>query len=231
MKTIAIWHPFGFHGKESPEKILSRKRQEILANGWTLWSFRHMTCQTIKMWMQEINNEKPEHVLVLCSAGKYTKDPYKKIKHKNKSIPSIKLAKQYRRYQDSWQDIPRYNAVNQNDEGNIKIPHPSWTQKGLATAFKVSQILLPISDVMAPCQFNWLHVQPLVWKPNCDFDWLSTKDEKWKPIKLKRYWQGECLLRAYKKNSNTNRCLPFIRAVLKLQEPYFVEISCHKNKS
>jgi hypothetical protein len=38
---LGFWHPFGSHGRESPEDIISRKRSETDKNGWTLWSFQY----------------------------------------------------------------------------------------------------------------------------------------------------------------------------------------------
>ena len=39
---LAEWrHPFGPHGRETPEQILDPKRSEIAANGWTLWPFQY----------------------------------------------------------------------------------------------------------------------------------------------------------------------------------------------
>src|SRR5262245_29022138 len=38
---LGFWHPFGSHGRESPEDIINRKRSETDKNGWTLWSFQY----------------------------------------------------------------------------------------------------------------------------------------------------------------------------------------------
>ena len=35
---IGVWHPFGPHGRETPEQISDRKRGEIDVKGRTLWS-------------------------------------------------------------------------------------------------------------------------------------------------------------------------------------------------
>jgi hypothetical protein len=39
--TVGFWHPFGAHAGGSRDAIVVRKRAEIEANGWTLWSSQH----------------------------------------------------------------------------------------------------------------------------------------------------------------------------------------------
>ena len=57
---IGFWHPFGPHGRETPTHILERKRREIEANGYTLWSFQYRTM--LLDWHRELASTKtPEY--------------------------------------------------------------------------------------------------------------------------------------------------------------------------
>jgi hypothetical protein len=62
--TIAFWHPFGPHGREMPDEIIARKRTEIEANGWTLWSFQHRLI--LDDWRKEIIASKANAVFVFA---------------------------------------------------------------------------------------------------------------------------------------------------------------------
>jgi hypothetical protein len=118
---IGFWHPFGPHAGETHEEIIIRKRDEIKKNGWTLWSFQFRN--TLNLWYQEIQKNKPNNVLVFCSQGKGARDPISKCKKCDYFIPINKNKKV---------KIP----------ATIEIPHPMG-QKTQASAFIVKNIIYP----------------------------------------------------------------------------------------
>src|SRR5258708_23634418 len=73
---LGFWHPFGSHGRESPEDIISRKRSETDKNGWTLWSFQYRRPEALDAWYRELSFAKPRGpVVVFCSMGHSAIDP------------------------------------------------------------------------------------------------------------------------------------------------------------
>jgi len=206
MATLAFWHPFGPHGRETPEKIIDRKREEIVKNkGWTLWSFQHRTEYDIKSWLQAIKNEKPKHIIVLCSVGKYTKDA--------KAEP--KLAQYYQEYDYLSGQFKEYIIPPK-----IEVRHP-WGNHTIASAFKVSQVVFPTSDVISSCSLKWLDVQPLVWKLTCKY--LLWKDGNWINSELPTRPEYLLKLDNNKADDNDHQLRP-IRALLELKYPYVVQI-------
>ena len=79
---IGFWHPFGPHGGETREEILTRKSQEIQLNGWTLWSFQNR--KSLIQWFKAICLVNPGTVYALCSNSMNACDPAGKI-----AYPSI----------------------------------------------------------------------------------------------------------------------------------------------
>src|SRR5579864_494891 len=71
--TIAFWHPFGPHGRETTQDILKRKQKEIENNGWTLWSFQRRAPATLDCWQRELAGA--DRVFVFCSDGRGAVDP------------------------------------------------------------------------------------------------------------------------------------------------------------
>ena len=69
--ALAFWHPFGPHAGETMDEIVARKRREINANGWTLWSFAYR--RMLSAWSAELAGV--ETVLAFCSEGKNAVDP------------------------------------------------------------------------------------------------------------------------------------------------------------
>lgn len=70
---IAMWHPFGPHGLESADQILERKKKEISANGWTLWSFQYRRPEVLAAWSAELTRS--TRPAVFCSSSKNAVDP------------------------------------------------------------------------------------------------------------------------------------------------------------
>lgn len=137
--TIGFWHPFGPHGGEDRDSIISRKQQEIKDNkGWTLWSFQDRKSETIDQWVEEIKKYN-QRVFVLCSDSdsKSTKNPSGKVF----------FVKQYQFVNsDEWINIPPA----------IEIPHP-FGKKSKALAFKVKSIY-NLGAMKLPEGIKWLCV-------------------------------------------------------------------------
>jgi hypothetical protein len=70
-----FWHPFGPHGKETPEEIIDRKRKEIEVNDWTLWSFQYRRLLVLEAWRGVLLAGARPHVFVFCSTGCGAVDP------------------------------------------------------------------------------------------------------------------------------------------------------------
>jgi len=70
---IAFWHPFGPHGDEDTKEIIERKCKEIVANKWTLWSFRHRLM--LEDWHRELLSAKQNAIFVFCSDSPSAVDP------------------------------------------------------------------------------------------------------------------------------------------------------------
>lgn len=120
---IGFWHPFGPHAGETVEQILQRKQQEITKNGWTLWSFQYRTRATLESWFREIQNHKPNRVVVFCSDGKGAISPSSKTHYCTHYTPIDTL-------ESKRIPLP------------IHVPHPMGSA-GKATAFIVKNILFP----------------------------------------------------------------------------------------
>jgi len=130
--TVGFWHPFGTHGRESADKIIDRKRNEIQKEGWTFWSFQIRRC--LAAWHQEITDMKPKTVLVFCSEGKGSVDP--------KGEPQ--LCQTFQNVDEKqWQKIPDH----------IKIPHPMG-RKHEASAFIVEDIIDQFESIQS-FQASW----------------------------------------------------------------------------
>src|SRR5947209_9676474 len=70
---LGFWHPFGWHGQESPQDILRRKRRETEQNGWTLWSFQHRSM--LDDWYRELASAAGQPIYVFCSRWERGRDP------------------------------------------------------------------------------------------------------------------------------------------------------------
>jgi hypothetical protein len=140
--TIGFWHPFGPHGGESPEEILTRKQKEIAENGWTLWSFQLRTNETLLAWYNIITAGH-HNVKVFCSEGKGTVEP----KSDTKKCSHYRMVNEV-----SFSPIP---------EG-IQVPHPLGS-KGQASAFVVENIIYPL-DSIELCPVEWYKRADDSWK-------------------------------------------------------------------
>jgi hypothetical protein len=133
---FGFWHPFGQHGGEKPEHILERKKEEIKANGWTLWSFQWRRQAYLDAWCKQL--ARADAVYVFCSDGQGAKDP----------PHSPSNCKSYRHVGDTtWNLIPEA----------IHVPHPFRRQQKEATAFKVEKIIYPVDLCVLPTvEWFWL---------------------------------------------------------------------------
>lgn len=147
--TIAFWHPFGPHGRETTLEILKRKQKEIENNGWTLWSFQRRAPATLDSWQRELACA--EHVFVFCSDGHGAVDPAEVTGSKPRDCKSYRFAEMAT---GDWRPMPP----------QIRIPHPFRPGQTQACAFVVQQVTYPLDFFDRP---------PLV----TDFRFLSTTYE------------------------------------------------------
>jgi len=133
---LSFWHPFGPHAQESMEEIIERKRAEILANGWTLWSFTHRPM--LADWRRELLSATQDGVFAFCSEGKGAVDPVRE------GSPSRAIDCQHYRFVDSgaeWLPMP----------SGVRVPHPFQPgRKKLASAFVVRRIICPVEPFQRP---------------------------------------------------------------------------------
>lgn len=133
---IAFWHPFGPHGRETPKDIIERKRAEIAANGWTLWSFQHRLM--LDDWHRELASAEQSSVFVFCSEGRGAVDPARD------GTPNRPI------------DCQNYHFVGIQDAevrpipSAIRVPHPFRPGKDLASAFVVHRVIYPIEPFDRP---------------------------------------------------------------------------------
>ena len=121
----AFWHPFGPHAGEAMEQIIERKRAEIRANGWTLWSFQFRPM--LEDWHRELSAAERNEVFVFCSEGGGASDPA--------GTPI---------------ECKSYRFVGEEDTEcrpmpkGVRVPHPFRPGKKLASAFVVQRIICPV---------------------------------------------------------------------------------------
>jgi hypothetical protein len=110
---LGFWHPFGSHGRESPEEIINRKRSETEKNGWTLWSFQYRRPESLNEWYRELSLAKPRGpVVVFCSMGNSAVDP-----DRPGALTTTADCREYRfvGHDDAyWRPVPPL----------IRVPHP-----------------------------------------------------------------------------------------------------------
>jgi len=134
---LGFWHPFGSHGRESPEDIINRKRCETDKNGWTLWSFQYRRPEALDEWYRELSVAKPRGpVVVFCSMGHSATDP-----DRPGTLTRTADCMQYRFIGDgNWRAVPRI----------IRVPHPFGPGKTVASAFVVRRVHHPIKRFQPP---------------------------------------------------------------------------------
>jgi hypothetical protein len=138
---IGFWHPFGPHGRETPEQIIERKRGEIAANGWTLWSFQYRRLLVLEAWFHELSASGPSAVPVFCSEGRGAVDPAEA------GVPvGTTECRSYRFVsQDQWRPWP----------AGVRVPHPFRGDRRQASAFVVERIAYPVEPFALPA-VEWL---------------------------------------------------------------------------
>jgi hypothetical protein len=140
--SLAFWHPFGPHGRETREQIIDRKQREIQANGgWTLWSFQRRRPEMLEMWRCKLSAGKPGKVFVFCSDSPNAKDPAQN----GKQVKPVNCQWYQHVGQDNWDPIPEL----------IQVRHPFNSGPRLATAFVVRQICHPVVLPELP-KIEWL---------------------------------------------------------------------------
>jgi hypothetical protein len=146
--TIGCWHPFGPHGGETPAEILARKRREIAANGWTLWSFQYRRSETLRAWARELAG--PRRVFVCCSHSASAVDPAV-----TGAPVTTATVRSYRFIDaDGWQPLPP----------GVAVPHPFRGRRRQASAFVIRRIIDPVEAVGLPA-VEWLAAEGR-WRPD-----------------------------------------------------------------
>jgi hypothetical protein len=143
---FGFWHPFGWHGCESPQAIISPKRNETESNGWTLWSFQYR--KMLDDFFRELSCARPKKVVVFCSRGNGAVDPAKSSHSKTIDCSQYKFVNGTR-----WQSIP----------SSIRVPHPFRPEKTLASAFVVRRIYYPVEFIRRPAA-EWFSPNNGPWR-------------------------------------------------------------------
>jgi hypothetical protein len=148
---LAFWHPFGAHGKESPQKIIERKREEIAKNGWTFWSFQKRKDETFARWREELQPTNRRDIFVFCSDSRNALDP---AREGNKNQPF--KCQSYRPMDDldgEWRAIP----------AGIHVPHPFRQNAHLASAFIVKEVIYPV-ETFSLTPVEWFSREKGPWR-------------------------------------------------------------------
>jgi hypothetical protein len=136
---LGFWHPFGSHGRESPEDIISRKRSETEKNGWTLWSFQYRRPESLDEWYRQLSFAKTRRpVVVFCSMGASAVDP-----DRPGALTRTADCREYRfigHDDGSWRPVPPL----------IRVPHPFGPRNTVASAFVVRRVHHPIKLFQPP---------------------------------------------------------------------------------
>lgn len=146
---LAFWHPFGAHGGERPNQIIKRKRAEIEANGWTLWSFQYRLM--LKDWHRELLAAKRDTILVFCSEGRGAVDPAST----GALIKPIDCR--------SYRFVAEENSEFQPMPNGVRVPHPFRLGKKLASAFVVQRVTYPIEPFQGPA-VEWFSLKKGPWR-------------------------------------------------------------------
>lgn len=139
--SVAIWHPFGPHGREGVEEIIARKRREIDTNGWTFWSFQNRRPEVLEEWHRLLTAADASKGFAFCSHSPEAIDPAEA------GVPVD--ATECRSYcfagQGEWQALPI----------GVRVPHPFRGKKREASAFVVKRVIYPIEEFSLPA-VRWL---------------------------------------------------------------------------
>jgi hypothetical protein len=139
--SIGVWHPFGPHGRETPEQIINRKRGEIAINGWTLWSFQYRRPAVLEAWCRELAAADSILLVVFCSDSAGAADPA----NTGSSVGTIDCRSYRFVGEDAWRPFP----------GGVRVPHPFRAEKRQASAFVVQRIVSQVEALPRPA-IEWL---------------------------------------------------------------------------
>jgi hypothetical protein len=134
---------------ESPEEIIARKRREIEANGWTLWSFKPRTRSYLNDWYRELSTAGVNSVFVFCSKGKGAVDP----------DPNGKKVIQCQSYRfigekdTEWLPMPN----------GVSVPHMPVSREKPASAFVVQRIKYPV-ETFPSTPVEWFSREKGPWR-------------------------------------------------------------------
>lgn len=133
---IGFWHPFGPHGRETPDEIIKRKQAEVLSNGWTLWSFQPR--KTLIDWYRELCYAGAKSVFAFCSEGVGAVDPARDGTLSNPIDCQ------------SYRFVGEEHAIWQRMPERIRVPHPFRPRQTLASAFVVQRVIYPVVPFRRP---------------------------------------------------------------------------------
>jgi hypothetical protein len=139
--AIGFWHPFGPHGRETPEQIIERKRGEIASNGWTLWSFQYRRPEVLAAWYREISAIPALSVVVFCSDSTKAVDPAATIS----PVGTLDCHRYRLVGKDAWEPLP----------AGVRVPHPFRAGRREASAFVIQRIMHPVEMFTGP-PVEWL---------------------------------------------------------------------------
>jgi hypothetical protein len=147
--SIGFWHPVGPHGRETPAQIIQRKRGEIAANGWTLWSFQYRRPVAFQARSREVSANGQSGVFAFCSDRAGAVDPA----NVGDSVNTTNCCSYQLAGQDLWQPIPP----------TVRVPHPFRGTRRVASAFVVQGIVFPVEQFTAPT-VEWLWLSKGTWR-------------------------------------------------------------------
>jgi hypothetical protein len=133
-----VWHPFGPHGRESPEQIIDRKRREIAANGWTFWSFQYRRPEVLAAWHRELSSAASP--VAFCSDSAGAVDPA----DAGEPVATTDCRSYRLVGEDVWRPWPLA----------VRVPHPFRGARRQASAFVVSEIIHPLTEFV-PSAVEW----------------------------------------------------------------------------
>jgi hypothetical protein len=138
---IGIWHPFGPHGRETPDQIIERKRAEIAVNSWTFWSFQYRRPEVLAAWHRELSVAGPSAV-AFCSDSAGAVDPA----DTGDPVGTTECRSYRFVNQVEWRPWPI----------GVRVPHPFRGSRRQAAAFVVSRVIHPIEAFVSPA-VEWLY--------------------------------------------------------------------------
>jgi hypothetical protein len=138
---VGVWHPFGPHSRETPEQIIERKRQEIVTNGWTLWTFQYRRPAVLATWARELSGAAAP--VAFCSASAGAVDPAET----GNPVASADCRSYQVVGEEAWRPMP----------AGVRATYHFRGVRRHASAFVVRRVVHPVDPVPLPA-VEWLAV-------------------------------------------------------------------------